>query len=194
MPVAVHVAPTGDFYVAEYQSSLIKKVDTNGIITIVAGGGTDGPGSRATSAHVSSPAWVTQDALGNLLIAAGDNRIWKVNYAGLPTLTLSKVTITNAGSYQVVVTGPGGSVTSSVANLALVLPPIAPAFTTSNGVYTLQWSAVSNLTYQLQYATNLLAPVWIDLGSPITATNNSVSAADMLGTDGQRFYRVRLWP
>jgi hypothetical protein len=137
---------------------------------------------------------VTQDALGNLLIAAGDNRIWKVNYAGLPTLTLSKVTITNAGSYQVVVTGPGGSVTSSVANLALVLPPIAPAFTTSNGVYTLQWSAVSNLTYQLQYATNLLAPVWIDLGSPITATNNSVSAADMLGTDGQRFYRVRLWP
>jgi hypothetical protein len=35
---------------------------------------------------------------------------------------------------------------------------------------------------------------WIDLGSPITATNNSVSTTDAAGPDAQRFYRVRLVP
>ena len=48
--------------------------------------------------------------------------------------------------------------------------------------------------YQLQCATNLAAPNWIDLGSPITATNSSVFATDALDSDGQRFYRVRLVP
>jgi len=51
-----------------------------------------------------------------------------------------------------------------------------------------------NQVYQLQYATNLIAPVWKDLGSPVTATNNAAAAADVMGADSQRFYRVRLWP
>lgn len=58
---------------------------------------------------------------------------------------------------------------------------------------TLSWSTVSNLTYQLQSATNLTAPVWLDLGSPITATTNSVSVTNAIIPDEQRFYRVRLW-
>jgi hypothetical protein len=81
-----------------------------------------------------------------------------------------------------------------VATVSVQLPPLTPAFTASNGLCTFTWSAVSNLTYQLQCATNLAAPHWTDLGSPITATNNSVSATDAVGADGQRFYRVRLWP
>jgi len=36
--------------------------------------------------------------------------------------------------------------------------------------------------------------VWIDLGSPITSTSNSVSVTDAAGSDGQRFYRLRLVP
>lgn len=78
--------------------------------------------------------------------------------------------------------------------LNLQLPPITPVFTASNSVGTFTWSAVSNQTYQLQSATNLVAPNWIDLGGPITATNNSVSTTDAVGSDQQRFYRVRLWP
>ncbi|MDD5138785.1 MAG: hypothetical protein PHY43_00830 [Verrucomicrobiales bacterium] len=53
---------------------------------------------------------------------------------------------------------------------------------------------MSHLTYLLQSATNLVAPDWIDLGGPITATNNSISITNAVGSDGQRFYRVRLWP
>jgi hypothetical protein len=85
-------------------------------------------------------------------------------------------------------------VTSSVVTLAVQLPPVTPAFTASNGVCQFTWSAVSNLTYQLQVSTNLTAPNWQDLGSPVTATNNTVSASDAVGADGQRFYRVRSVP
>jgi hypothetical protein len=74
------------------------------------------------------------------------------------------------------------------------LPPITPVFTASNSICVFTLKAVSNQSYQLQSVTNLIAPNWIDLGCPITATNNSVSATDAVGADGQRFYRVRLWP
>jgi len=51
-----------------------------------------------------------------------------------------------------------------------------------------------NLTYQLQYTLDLTTTNWINLGSPITATSNSVSTMDILGSDQQRFYRVQLLP
>jgi len=50
------------------------------------------------------------------------------------------------------------------------------------------------MTYQLQYNLDLATTNWIDLGSPVTATNNSVSTTDPTGPDAQRFYRVRLVP
>jgi hypothetical protein len=74
------------------------------------------------------------------------------------------------------------------------LPPLTPSFTASNGVVSFNWSAVSNQIYQLQYAPTLMAPVWTDLGSPVTATSNTATTADVVGADSQRFYRVRLWP
>jgi hypothetical protein len=81
-----------------------------------------------------------------------------------------------------------------VAVLTFALPPITLAIAASNGGYTFTWNATSNLTYQLQSATNLVAPVWIDFGGPITATSNFVSTNAVVGADGQRFYRVRLLP
>jgi hypothetical protein len=40
----------------------------------------------------------------------------------------------------------------------------------------------------------LSAADWIDPGSPSIATNDTVSAVDLLGAAAQRFYRVRLRP
>jgi hypothetical protein len=56
------------------------------------------------------------------------------------------------------------------------------------------WISQSNLSYQLQYATNLANPAWVDLGAPITATNNTASAIDPSATDPSRFYRVKWVP
>jgi hypothetical protein len=44
----------------------------------------------------------------------------------------------------------------------------------------------------LQSATNLTAPVWQNLGRPVTATNGTVSALDIPADVPQRFYRVQL--
>lgn len=189
----------GGFYIASYSVTRIRYVDSNGSISTVAGtsnsgyGGDGGPATNAT--FTGQISWVALDQLGNLYISDSyNNRIREVHYSGLPTLALNKVGVANAGNYSVVITSASGSVTSSVASLALVLPPIAPAFNPSNGIFSFTWSAVSNAIYQLQSATNLVAPVWLDLGSPLTATSNSVTATDVIGADGQRFYRVRLWP
>jgi Pro-kumamolisin, activation domain len=73
----------------------------------------------------------------------------------------------------------------------------APSFqsiaTVSNN-FNLAWNAWSGLTYQVQYATNLTAPIWQNLGSPITATNPVMSCSDALPADAARFYRVALLP
>jgi hypothetical protein len=57
----------------------------------------------------------------------------------------------------------------------------------------LEWAAVPGLVYQVEYATNLIAPTWTPLGTSFTATTNSVSVEDTL-TSGQRFYRLGILP
>lgn len=193
---------SGNIFLSDSFSMVVRKVGTNGIITTVAGNGVQGfagDGGAGNNAKLSTPRGLAADSLGNVFISdAGNNRIRKlvyVDYADQPSLTLTNVTPSSlSNNYSVIITSASGSVTSSVVTVNLQLPPITPSFTASNGIYTLTWPAASNLTYQLQSATNLVAPVWIDLGSPITATNNSASAMDGVGEDSQRFYRVRLWP
>ena len=202
LPFGLTVDTTGNFFISDFGNLRIRKVNTNGIITTIAGNGTNGfsgDGGPAGNATISQPIGMTTDANGNLYFAdQGNNRIRKlayVDYADQPSFAVTNVTPASlSNNYSVIVTSAAGSVTSSVATVSVQLPPITPAFTASNGLYTFTWSAVSNLTYQLQSATNLAAPVWLDLGSPVTATNNSVSTTDAVEAAGQRFYRVRLWP
>jgi sugar lactone lactonase YvrE len=175
--------------------SRVRKMDTNGIMTTVAGGGNNNPGDYgpATSAKLSSPRGVGFDTQGNLYIAdTGYNRIRKVHFSGDPTLQLLNASITNSGNYSVLITSPFGSVVSSVASLTVVASPIIQTFSFANGQFNLTWSTASNLTYQLQYTLDLSTTNWIDLGSPITATNGSVTASDVPGTDSQRFYRIKM--
>jgi hypothetical protein len=75
---------------------------------------------------------------------------------------------------------------------------IAPDFTlmgvTNGGVnngISFAWSASPGQVFQLQYCTNLPATNWLNLGSPITAGNNVVSATDTNLADRQRLYRLK---
>jgi hypothetical protein len=175
--------------------SRVRKMDTNGVMTTVAGGGNSNPGDYgpATSAMLGYPRGVAFDAQGNLYIAdSAYNRIRKVHFSGDPTLNFLKASVTNSGNYSVLITSPFGSVVSSVASLTVVASPIIQTFSFANGQFNLTWSTASNLTYQLQYTLDLSTTNWIDLGSPITATNGSVTASDVPGTDSQRFYRIKM--
>jgi hypothetical protein len=77
-PVGVAVDGAGNLYIAESSASLIRRVDTSGIITTIAGGGTDGlgDGGPATSARLLFPYSVAVGPAGTLYVAdSGDFRV-----------------------------------------------------------------------------------------------------------------------
>jgi hypothetical protein len=87
----------------------------------------------------------------------------------------------------------------SVSNInaaSLGQPPqiAASALSAANGQVTFTWTAQAGQSYQVQYTTNLPAPVWSDLGVSLTATNTIMTTTDSLNSSRQRFYRVLLLP
>jgi len=73
----------GNLYFADSPNHRVRKIDTSGIITTIAGTGTAGfygDTGAATSAQVSNPSDVKLDNQGNIYIAdTGNNRIRKIN-------------------------------------------------------------------------------------------------------------------
>ncbi|NQT69847.1 MAG: tandem-95 repeat protein [Desulfobacteraceae bacterium] len=88
-PEAVAVDNAGNIYIADLGNQRIRKVDTSGIITTVAGispGGYNGDNIPAVDAKLSSPEAVAVDNAGNIYIADhGNQRIRKVDTSGIIT-------------------------------------------------------------------------------------------------------------
>jgi len=88
-PYGVAVDKSGNVYFADSGNNRIRKVDTTGMITTVAGDGTrgfSGDGGPATKAQLFEPWDVKVDAAGNLFIADYQNgRIRKVDTHGIIT-------------------------------------------------------------------------------------------------------------
>ena len=70
VPIAICISNTGVIYVADYTSSIIRKIDANGVISTFAGiAGTlgfSGDGGPATSAALNNPYAVCVDTIGNV--------------------------------------------------------------------------------------------------------------------------------
>jgi len=101
-PSGLAVDAAGNLYIADTNNQRVRKIDTNGIITTVAGNPTassTADGGLATATRLFSPTAVAFDNNGNLLIAEG-NRIRKVNSSGIIS--------TVAGSSAAGATGDGG--------------------------------------------------------------------------------------
>jgi hypothetical protein len=81
-------------------------------------------------------------------------------------------------------------------SVTAIAPPAfgAVVFASTPGASSavLNWSATPGFSYQLQYATNLAAPLWINSGGPIVATGNTAAAATSSPRVPQQFYRVVL--
>ena len=108
-PSDVAVDGAGNLFIADQGNYRIRKVDTAGVITTVAGAGTSGfsgDGGPATAARLFFPAGVAVDGAGNLFIAdRGNRRIRRVDTAGVIT--------TVAGTGTCGFSGDGGPATAA---------------------------------------------------------------------------------
>lgn len=96
-PIAVVVDAAGNIFIGDTYNNRIRKVNSNGIISTIAGNGTaayNGDNITATLATLNYPNGLALDLVGNLLIAdLGNHRIRRINNVGviLP-LSLTKFT------------------------------------------------------------------------------------------------------
>ena len=160
-PSGVAVDAFGNLFIADTGNRRIREVGTDGIISTVAGNGTlgySGDGGPATKAEWYWPHGVAVDASGNLFIVDVINqRIRGVVFPG-PTLVLTNVRGAYAGSYDVVVSSPYGSVTSSVVTLVVALNPLNVLGAGGQEVQ-LQFQGVPGNSYVLLSATDLTPPI-----------------------------------
>jgi len=86
-PSGIAVSKMGIIYCADKSGNFIHKIDTNGIISIIAGNGTkgfSGDGGLSIHSQVSSPSLLTIDSVGTLYIAdLGNQRIREINNRGI---------------------------------------------------------------------------------------------------------------
>jgi sugar lactone lactonase YvrE len=119
---------SSDLFFADRGNNRVRKIDSYGIITTVAGNGTTnftGDGLPAISSGLYMPWGVAMDAGGNVFIAeSGNNRIRKIFSSTKPILIPSAFTTNNAGYYSVQITNQAGSVVSSNAMLIVVASPM----------------------------------------------------------------------
>ena len=84
---------------------------------------------------------------------------------------------------------------STAFTLSLVAaPPLhlspSPVSTLGGTNFSFSWNAVTGLTYQAQYTTNLASTNWLNLAGPIAGSNGVMSVSDVMGLNLQRFYRL----
>ena len=99
-PRSVAVDDTGNIFICDHGNLRIRKVDTNGIITTVAGNGVyaayNGDGGLATNASLPYPAGIDLDRNGNLFIADTESlRVFRVDTSGIIT------TVAGGGSHAI---------------------------------------------------------------------------------------------
>jgi sugar lactone lactonase YvrE len=111
-PYGIGMDHAGNLLIADSDNHRIRKVDTSGVITTIAGtgvGGYSGDNGPATSAQLANPRGVGADAAGNVFVAdSSNNRIRRITPGG--TIT------TMAGTGVAAFSGDNGPATAAQIN------------------------------------------------------------------------------
>jgi subtilisin-like proprotein convertase family protein len=149
----------------------------------------------------------TNKIYGSIVIFAGTEFVTEGLTNG-DTVTSVSLTSSGAvntaavGSYDITVSNPNGIGLGNYAisyvdgTLVVVAPQPEILSLAGDGTTSIviTWSAVSNVTYRVEYNTDLSDTNWVDLPPDITATSGTASAVDSPGEVAQRFYRVKIAP
>jgi hypothetical protein len=143
----------------------------------------DKPTPTLTYALLGCPTNAAVDANGVIT--------WTPTNGQVPSTTLFTMSVTDDFV-------PPASATNSfivfVQDAPTGLEPIIESLSLSNGVATILWSSISNQTYRLQYTDGLTPTNWQDLLPDITASADTASATNAVGSAASRFYRVMVVP
>jgi hypothetical protein len=108
-PTYIRFDHSGNLYISDNSNNMLRKVNTSGIITTIAGTGLigyTGDGGAATNARLYSPSGMAVDLSGNVYLCDyGNNVVRKINAAG--------VISTFAGTGMAGYTGDGGPATAA---------------------------------------------------------------------------------
>ncbi len=111
-PYGLAVDTLGNLYIADCSNNRIRKVNTSGIISTIAGTGTagfSGDSGAATAARFLAPNSIALDNFGNIYISDyGNHRIRKIDPSGIIT--------TIAGNGSIGFSGDGGAATAAMLN------------------------------------------------------------------------------
>ncbi|HEY3855829.1 MAG TPA: immunoglobulin domain-containing protein [Verrucomicrobiae bacterium] len=202
VPYGIALDPYGNILVADYQNNRIRQIDAFGIITTIAGTshqGFSGDGQPPAQATFSMPQSVAFDSLGRVLVS--DTQDSRVRRFGIgPSLPLTAVTASNAGSYTLVVTSQFGSITSAPCSLTVLIPPqletrLANDFTAldETAVFSVTATGTQPLAFQWQFdGTNLVDQTsevlsitnaqWADAGIYTVLVTNAYGTASEAAT------------
>ncbi|OKQ00036.1 S-layer homology domain-containing protein [Paenibacillus sp. P46E] len=154
-PYGVSVDNNDNVYIADKGNNRILKVDTFGIISVVAGiggiGGYSGDGGLATAAKLNNPTGVAIDSSGNLFIADRDNqRIRKVDASGKISTFAGTGDKGNSGDGGLAtaaqLSGPRGVAVDSSGNLYILSYGFVRKVDTSGKISTVAGSGSTNFT------------------------------------------------
>jgi uncharacterized protein (TIGR03437 family) len=125
-PTGTALDAAGNLYIADSANHRIRKVDTTGKISTIAGtgiAGYSGDGSAASAAQLNSPQSVAVDSNGNVLIAdVGNSRVRQISPTGIIT------TVAGSGVY-----GYAGD--GSAATRAQLASPLCVRVDSNNNLY-----------------------------------------------------------
>ncbi len=153
-PFGVAVDTTGNVYVAEFTSHLIRKVTSAGVVSTLAGtaGSSGSANATGTAASFNSPESVAVDSTGNVYVADTFNHlIRKITPAGVVTTLAGSSGVfgsTNATGTAASFNGPSGVAVDSAGNVYVAdsLNNLIRKITSAGVVTTLAGSGVLGST------------------------------------------------
>jgi sugar lactone lactonase YvrE len=166
-PKGVTVDSNGNIYVADTGNHKIRKVTSEGVVTTLAGSGSQGSANgTGSAASFDSPVGIVADASGNLYVSEwGNDAIRKISPAGVVTTFVE-------GGAMSPLANPSGLALDSSGNL----------FIADTGSSTIK--KVSTLGVVSTFAGIAHSPNWFDSTDPLQARFDSPQGLSINSSDG----------